>query len=318
MEKNNKNDISIVDSTELRDIAASAKKEKKPKRYKKGILYNGDIYIPAKRSKEFPRVKNLLCLGSSFYIECARYLLDGKYFNTDKDTIAYLLKKRIYVEYPTDTALTGLHGMYKGIGILDDAEKALEKVIQGKLASPWTSTGISELVKLKRDRMVYEEAMKRGNPKCDTALLNRIKYLLSMCRCIIAHRKSFQVSDMEKISAYHGAFADFAECLPTKLPQIAITRYNAQILSLSESLINGDCYGLLFRLYGIGNSLPILLTEKDIRKINSIENYSQLLEKIQIGKIGKIVGIDAYISPYEYAMIFVNPLKDIESVVNTI
>lgn len=127
MEKNNKSDISTIDNHVDTEEIIPAKKEKKPKRYKKGILYNGDIYIPVKKSKESPRIKNLLCIYPSFYGECGRYLLNGKYFSIDEDTITHLLKKRIYVEYPTDTSLTELYLTYNNMNTINNAEKALEK-----------------------------------------------------------------------------------------------------------------------------------------------------------------------------------------------
>lgn len=166
--------------------------------------------------------------------------------------------------------------------------------------------------------MLYEEAMKSGNSTSEVTLLTRIKYLLSMLPCIIAIRTRFQTSDMEKLSAYHGTFADFAKSLSTKFPQIAITEYYDMMEGLGGVQVVDRYCGLLLRMSDIGNSLPILLPRKDIQKINRIESYSELIEKLQSGKIGKVVGRDVYIRPYEYAMILVNPLKDIESIINTI
>ena len=319
MEKNNKIVLRKLESTQSTEKIVSDvnNKERKPKKYKRGILYNGQLYTQLKTSKQSSvRVKNVLSIGSSFYVECNKYLLNGKYFNIDKDMIAYLLKKRIYVEYPTDSTLIDLCKTYESIGITDDAKKLLEKSLAGKLPPPWTSSCIFELVSLKRDRMEYENSMEKIKYASELSLLNNIKCLLEMGRYIIDIRKSFQTLHLSKMSAYHGTFADVATCNSGKFPQIAIVEYPEIDLILNGGYYaTSDC-GVIFKMTDVCGSLPILLANKELRKINSIKTYDEFIQKIQNREIGKIVGRDIYISPYDYAMIFVNPLKDIESVVD--
>lgn len=321
MEKNNKINLKKPENTQSREIDMSdkGKKEKKPKKYKRAILYGGQLYTPLKASKQsYVRVENVLSIGSSFHVECNKYLLNGKYFNIDKDTIAYLLKKRVYVEYPTDSSLNDLREMYESIGITNDATKVLEKLLTDKLLPPFTSSCIFELATLKKDRIVYEDSMEKIEYASRLSLLNNIKCLLEMGRYIISIRKRFQTSHLSKISAYHGTFADFATCNSSKFPQIAIVEYPEKELTLNGTyFVTSDC-GVLFKMTDICNSLDILIKGRELRKINSIRTYDEFIQKIQNREIGKIVGRDVYISPHDYAMILVNPLKDIESVVDIV
>ena len=267
---------------ELKDPKSIEETTPKKKKKKTGIMYEDKLYVPVDRKKY--KVKNIL--NMDFYSrQCKEYLVTSYEMLSEK-IVDEMLENNILVLHPNwfRSDLTAIKGnkLFRDIQS-NTSDYKVSRIFNNfrfpKYAQMYTS--IETVMNNTREKMIGpgSELYKKKVLSCITHVLNSPL----TTKTLIFNRGFCK----EKL-IYSLSCAEFSELSLGNYPYLAV-----------KSHIDGDplsSVGILFKMPGLCDSNMIFIScVSDCTNMD----FEEFLTKISERKIGKIVGKEIYIPPYE-------------------